>query len=165
VGRPSDTLGRFLFRITYWLAVAGGLIMAGLAIMVVVSVVGRAVFSAPVYGDFEIVAVGTAIAVFLFLPYCHMKDGNVIVDFFLAPAPHSIKRFCDAAAGILYGTIAGILTWRTVLGAFEVHYYGEVSMILAIPVWWAFPFAIISFTLLTICCFYSAAHNLKDALQ
>jgi TRAP-type C4-dicarboxylate transport system permease small subunit len=136
--------------------------MAGLSVMVVVSVAGRALLSAPVYGDFEIVAVGTAIAVFLFLPYCHIKGGNVIVDFFLAPAPLSVRRFCDAAAGVLYGLIAGVLTWRTILGAFEVHRYEEVSMILAIPVWWAFPFGIVSFGLLTVICFYLAILSLKD---
>ena len=69
--------------------------MVGLAGMVVVSVLGRWLFSAPVFGDFEMVGMGTAIAVFLYLPYCHMRRGNVIVDLFLSRTPKRLQIFFD----------------------------------------------------------------------
>ena len=45
-------------------AVVGGSILVFLVVLIVTSILGRALFSMPVPGDFEIVAVGTAMAVF-----------------------------------------------------------------------------------------------------
>ena len=47
-------------------AIVGGATLIILVILVVTSIIGRAIFSRPVPGDFEIVAIGTAISVFLF---------------------------------------------------------------------------------------------------
>ena len=47
-------------------ALLGGLLSLGIAGLVVVSVIGRRFFNAPVNGDFELVQMATAIAVFSF---------------------------------------------------------------------------------------------------
>ena len=49
-----------------------------IALMSVASIVGRALSGlglglGPVPGDFELVEAGTALAVFCFLPWCHLK--------------------------------------------------------------------------------------------
>ena len=58
-----------LHKLSSVFAIAGGTTLIILITLVVTSIIGRAIFSRPVPGDFEIVAVGTAISVFLFLPY------------------------------------------------------------------------------------------------
>ncbi len=160
-GTPSfhsaDLVGRALYRLAHAFAIAGGALMAGLIGMVVVSVAGRNVLGTPIYGDFELVAMGTAIAVSLFLPYCHLNRGNVIVDLFLARAPLRVRTGCDVAGSLLLAGLAGLLTWRTLLGGLELADYGEVTMILAIPVWWAFPFVVSALGLLAVCGLYTAA--------
>ena len=155
--RPADAVGKALFRIALGFVITGGVLMGGLVFMVVVSIAGRALFGAPVYGDFEMVAMGTAVSVTLFLPYCHLNRGNVIVDLFLARAPLKIKIGCDAAGALLLSGLAAVLAWRSTLGAADLFAYNEVTMILAIPIWWAFPFIVAALTLLAVCGMYSAA--------
>lgn len=163
--RPADPVGRALFFISYIFALFGGVVMAGLTLMTVLSVFGRWLFSKPIYGDFEMVAMGTAVAVFLFLPYCQMKKGNVVVDLFLSGTPVRFQRFFDMVGDLILGAISGMLCWRMVLGGTDMLSYNEVSMILGIPVWIAFPFAVAAFALLALCCVYSAAGNAREVVR
>lgn len=155
----DNFIGRWLHFLSRMAAILGGFVMSGLVVMTVVSVIGRWLFSSPIYGDFELVEMGTAISVFLFLPYCHMNRGNVIVDLFLAWAPRGLQSFFDVLGSIALAAIAGMLTWRMVLGGFDMVEYNETTYILAMPIWWAFPFAIGSLGLLTLCCLYTAIHD------
>ncbi len=165
IPRPTDPIGRVLFGCAYIFALAGGFLMTAIAIMVVVSVLGRWLFLAPIPGDFEMVAMGTAMAVFLFLPYCHLIKGNVIVDLFLSWAPAKVRSALDAASGVLLAVIAAVLAWRMTLGGLDLHRYHEVSLILGVPIWWAFPFAVASFALLAATCIYTSARDLKGLFE
>lgn len=153
---PENHIGRVLYFLSKMAAILGGLIMTGMTVMVVLSVVGRYLFSSPIYGDFEMVALGTAITVFLFLPYCQMQRGNVIVDLFLAWAPKKIQTTLDAVGSFLLATIAAVLAWRMTLGGFNAVQYNETTYILALPLWWAYPFAVLSFVLLFLTSIYTA---------
>ena len=55
-----------------------------MAAIVTVSVIGRYLFSAPIPGDYDIVGILCGCAIFAFLPYCQLKRGNVLADFFTA---------------------------------------------------------------------------------
>ena len=152
-------VGRALHFSSRMAAILGGFIMTGLTIMVVISVLGRWLISSPIYGDFEMVEMGTAISVMLFLPYCHMNRGNVIVDLFLSWAPKRAQIFFDIVGSIALAAIAGMLSWRMVLGGLEMVDYNETTYILALPLWWAFPFAVGSMGLLCVCAVYTAVHD------
>jgi TRAP-type C4-dicarboxylate transport system permease small subunit len=133
--------------------------------MTVVSVVGRYLFSTPIQGDYELVTMGTAIAVFLFLPYCHLQRGNVVVDIFLSWAPRGVRTFFDGASGLLLAAIAGGLAWRMIYGGLDMHRYGEISYILALPVWPIFPCAALALGLLSAACLYTAFRDFREMVQ
>lgn len=154
-----------LYLIAQTLAVAGGLIMTALALMTVVSVLGRWLFSKPIDGDFELISIGTALAVFMFLPYCHMRRGNVLVDLFLAWTPQRFQSALDVASGLLFAALAALLGWRTIYGGIEVYTYQETSYILALPTWWGYPMAVASLFLLSLCCLYTAYADLRRVIQ
>lgn len=163
--RPSDPVGRALLFCSYALVLLGGVLMALLTVMSVISVLGRYLFSAPIPGDFELVTMGTAISVFLFLPYCHLQRGNVVVDLFLSWAPRKVQIFFDGVSGLLLAAIAGVLAWRMVRGAFDMHQYNEVSYILALPVWPVFPFAVLALALLSAACLYTALRDFAGVVR
>ena len=141
-------------------AVAGGVILIGLVVLVVTSILGRAVFSRPVPGDFELVAAGTAMAVFLFLPYCYLQRGNVAVDIFISRLPPRVQCVMDGLAAVLFGVIAGLFAWRMVHGLADTFGNRDISMILGFPIWIAYPFGIASFALLAVSCLYTAVETL-----
>ena len=69
----------WIYRVSRWTALAGGLLLVALMLMVVISVIGRALIGiglGPVPGDFELVEIGVGIAVFFFMPWCYVKGGS-----------------------------------------------------------------------------------------
>ena len=163
--RPADPVGRVLHFLSYILVLAGGFLISGVTVMTVVSVTGRYLFNAPIQGDYELVTMGTAITVFLFLPYCHLQRGNVVVDLFLSWAPRRVQSFFDVLSGLLLAATAAGLSWRMVHGGFDMREYGEVSYILALPVWPVFPFAVAALALLSAACLYTAYRDLRETMQ
>ena len=158
----ASKYGRALESIASVFVLTGGGLLSMMSLLVVVSVLGRLLFSRPVPGDFEIVAIGTAISAFLSLPYCHLKRGNVSVDLFLANAPVRVRATLDGLAAVLFGGIALVFAWRMSLGLKDVLHYRDVTMILGIPVWLAYPFGIASFGVLALSCAYTALRDLKS---
>ena len=129
---------RFLSRLAWWFAVAGGLCGCVVALMTVVSVVARAVVSRPIPGDVELTQFGIALCISLCLPWCQLHGGNIIVDFFTQKASAAATRRLDAIGGLLLALMVALLAWRTAAGALAVGGAGETSMILGLPMWWVY---------------------------
>lgn len=160
----SDSkLEKLLFRTASAFAIAGGLILCGLTAITVISVIGRAAIARPIPGDFELVAIGTGIAAFLCLPYCQLKRGHVRVDLFVDRMAPRLARFLDVTAGLLCAAIALLFAWRMTLGLIDAVRDRDVTIILGVPLWWAYPFAIGSFALLAACCLYTASRDPEGA--
>lgn len=129
---------RIIDRLSVALAVIGGLVLTALTVLSVASILSRAAFGKALPGDFELVEMGCAVAVFAFLPYCHLKRGNVIVDFATMKAPKALNAALDAAGGLIYLALAALLVWRMCLGGMDKLASRETTMILAVPIWIAF---------------------------
>ena len=82
--RPDNQFGRILNKTSRFFAIFGGLVLLIAALISIFSIFGRVVFSSPLLGDFELVEIACAVAIGSFLPLCHLKNGNVIVDFITA---------------------------------------------------------------------------------
>ena len=149
-------LGVALTALSRVFAVAGGLILTALTVLSVGSIAARTVVGKPLPGDFELVELGCGIAVFAFLPYCHLKSGNVIVDFFTLKASEALKRLLDLAGHAVYLGIAVLLLWRMVLGGLDRLHSHESTMILAVPLWIGFVPIALSLLLLIATLAYTA---------
>jgi|MEHZ01.5.fsa_nt_MEHZ011497683.1_7 TRAP-type C4-dicarboxylate transport system permease small subunit len=160
--RPADPVGRVLFQISKWLAIFGGVVLSAMAILTSLSVLGRSILLQPVPGDFELVAIGTGISVFAFLPWCQIVRGNVMVDFFMSAAPVRARIFGDVAGGILYLAIASLLTWRMIFGGLDMYNYNELSMTINFPRWTTFPISIAMLGFLTIVIAYTVGRSVAE---
>lgn len=125
---------RFLAGVCRRVAFLGGVALLGAMLLIVASVIGG-VFKAPVLGDTEIVELLVAIAVFAFLPYCHLQGGNVIVDFFARPLPRAARDWLDAATNAAFAVVAGFLAWRLVAGGISSFVRDQRGMFLQLPEW------------------------------
>jgi TRAP-type C4-dicarboxylate transport system permease small subunit len=159
--RP-ERLGRALHRAATGVALLGGLVLFALTFLTVISVVGRALFSAPIPGDFELVELGMAVAIFSFLPYCQIVRGNVIVDLFTSKASPRTKALLDGIGNLLFTAIAALLTWRVALGGLEIRSYHETTMVLQVPVWWGYVPAVAFLAFLTIVCAYTVWRSVLE---
>ena len=90
----------------------------------------------PVNGDFEMVQMATAIAIFTFLPYCQARRGNIVVDTFTSWLPRRALNACiDAVLGPRLRRHDGLLAACLVVGTLEHYRSGQTTMLLQIIVW------------------------------
>ena len=131
----STFLSRPLAALCAVSALFGGTVLVGLALMVCGSVALRATGFTPIQGDFELLQVGLAVAIGGFLPWCHLKGGNMFVDFVTARASTRAQRYLDAFAGLLVAIMMALVAWRAGAGALAAKASGETTMIRGFPLW------------------------------
>lgn len=127
-----------LARLTAWM---GAAVLCGLAVISVVSITGRALSAygfGPVPGDFELVEAGTALAVFCFLPWCHLQRGHAVVDLLWGWYPPAMKRVLLLLWDVVLLAAWVLLVWRMGLAMQDYRDNREVTFILQFPVWWAY---------------------------
>ncbi|MAZ06110.1 MAG: hypothetical protein CME81_06865 [Halomonas sp.] len=148
---PSAVVSKGLAWLSRQFALAGGLIMMALAIMQVVSIIGRSAAGMAVQGDYELVEMGLAMAVFLFLPECYLRQGHVVVDLFTAHCRQSTIRFLEGVGDLLFLVVSAVLVWRLTLAGIESRDYWEQSMILGLPHWWMYAIGVVCCAVMAMC--------------
>ena len=128
-----DTFGRAL-------ALLAGLLLLGVAGLTVVSVIGRWLAGRPITGDIELVQLGTAAAIALFLPYCQLHRSHLIVDFFTARSSGPTQRRLDAVGSMISGLVFLLLASRAGVAVADMRDAAETSMVLGVPLW--IPYAV-----------------------
>jgi TRAP-type C4-dicarboxylate transport system permease small subunit len=128
----------FLTSASRWFALVGSLIAMLVAAMSVYSIIGRAFLSKPLFGDVELTQLGIAASISLCLPWCQLHRGNILVDFFTQSTSVRTRQILDSAGAFLLAAMCVLLAWRTMMGAIGVSEVSETSMILGLPMWWAY---------------------------
>ena len=158
----SARVAKSVERLCDAFALAGGLVLCAIALVTVFSVLGRKFFGSALAGDFEIVEIGCAMAVSLFLPYCQLNKGNVIVDFFTLKAPPGVRRWLDTAGCALLTLVAMLMTWRLCAGGISLYSSNDQTMVLQVGTWWAFLVVVPSMALLSAVGILTAVRSLRD---
>lgn len=127
------------------LAYAGGAILLATAALTAVSVLLRWLTSQPVPGDFELVSLGSGLAVAGFLAHGTLQRGNILVDTFTTWAPRGVTRALDTVWTLVWAGVAAVLAERLVVGARETWRSGTTTMVLGLPTWWAVGLAALGF--------------------
>lgn len=126
--RVLDTLARLCALL------AGGLLTA-ITVMTCASVLGRNLFGATLAGDFELTGVATGLAIALCMPWCQLRRGNILVDFFTSRARPATKALLDRLGALLVATVMALLAWRTLLGGANAWGNHSGSMLMGFPDW------------------------------
>lgn len=129
---------RLLEKLAAAFALLGGACALLVAGMTLWSVIGRNLFAAPVRGDIELSQFGIALSIALCLPWCQLRRGNIIVDFFTQAAPARVNGALDRFGALLLAVMLALLAWRSGVGAMAVDEAGEQTMILGLPMWWTY---------------------------
>lgn len=154
-GDMHDTeivLGGAIGTLTRLLAIVGGLFLLAATVITLISVAGRYALGEPVPGDYELVELTCAVGDFLFFPFTHAVSGNITADFFTAGLSRGRKRLIDLANDLVFALVAVLLTWRLSEGLMEKFASGETTILIRIPLWWAYSVAVLSMALLAIVC-------------
>ena len=148
----ESRLAALIERVSRAAAMAGGLLLVGVMAMTVVSVIGRYVFNAPIPGDYEITELVCGVAVFAFFPYCHIRNGNIVVEFFTAKLSPRRKTLLDTVHNFAFTVVAALIAWRLFVGGMHKLADGETTLFLSIPIHWGYFPALLGAGLLTLVC-------------
>lgn len=127
-----------LGRIAMIFAIVGALVAFAAGVMTSLSVLGRAAFLQPIPGDVEIVQLSIGLSISLCLPLCQFRGANIMVDFFTQRVALALVRRLDAVGMLFLAAMYFVLSWRTAIGAVSVREAFEATMILDLPMWWAY---------------------------
>ncbi len=128
----------FVYLLTQWWALGGGVVILGIVAVNVVSVASAALFQRPVPGVYEIVQIGAAVAMFMALPFCQMTGSNVTADIFTSGLKAKTVAWLGGV-GALFGLALGVfLFWRMSYGLEDVYVYRETTAIYQFPIWYAY---------------------------
>jgi TRAP-type C4-dicarboxylate transport system permease small subunit len=116
-------------------AIAAGLLMVGIMAMTCASVFGRNTVGWTIAGDFELSGFAAGAAVALFMPWCQLRRGHIIVDFFTARASRATNAALDRTGALLLGLAMALMAWRSTLGGLSAFRSGSGSMMLGFPEW------------------------------
>lgn len=153
----------WLVALCRFAAAIGGATLMAIMTMTVVSVAKRTILGAPIPGDYEMVEIGSAVAIFCFLPWCQIVGGNVLVDFFTMKAGVRTNHGLEALGDLIYLAIAALMFWRSIYGARDFYDYGEQSMVLGVPTWWSFVVILPAFALLLVTIFFTFLGHFQRA--
>ena len=160
VGQKIEALARGL-------ALLGGFVLVSLIILTVVSITGRAFIFAglgPVPGDFELVEVCSAFAVFSFLPWCQLKRGHVTVDLFVSKLSPRKLAFLSLVGNVLLSVVSSLILWRLILGTFDKQNYNETTFILQFPLWWGYAASIVGAAVFVLVSIYTVWRSFNEMM-
>jgi TRAP-type C4-dicarboxylate transport system permease small subunit len=149
--RPGGFVARLVralaLAIKLW-AMLGGIATMALALMTAASAVSNLLFDRPFAADHELTKHVIAVVIFTFLPYCQLAGANVTVDIFTERLGERPKVVLGLIASVLAIAFAILLLRQMSLGLFSYMRFVEVTPVLQLPLWTAFPPILFSLVLL-----------------
>lgn len=116
-------------------AILAGVLLVFITMMTVASVVGRDFFGQAINGDFELSGAAAGAAIALFMPWCQLRRGHIIVDFFTNRASPALQYRLDRLGALLMASVMALMTWRTTLGGVNAWDTQSSTMMMGFPEW------------------------------
>ncbi len=116
-------------------AVLAGVLLTAITLMTCVSLIGRNTTGWSIVGAFELTGFAAGAAVALFMPWCQVRRGNIIVDFFTARATEALQQRLDRAGALMLALVMGLMTWRSSIGGLNAWQSQAGSMMMGVPEW------------------------------
>jgi len=126
---------RLLASLARAFAILAGVLLTAITLMTCASLIGRNTVGTTLAGDFELTGVAAGAAIALFLPWCQVQRGNIIVDFFTLRASTGTRRGLDRLGAGLLALVMLVLAWRSVVGGINAYDTQSGTMMLGFPEW------------------------------
>ena len=164
----NTRLGRWVYALARYVAIAGGVALTAIVFITVFSVIGRAMIWAglgSIAGDYELAEAGVGFAIFAFLPWTHLTRGHAVVSIFTDLLSARLNAWIMVVCDALMLAIAAFIAWRHLLGAIDKFNYGETTLLLRMPLWWAYAAGLVGAAAFVIVAAYVLARSVREALS
>jgi len=154
-----------LDRLARLCAVLAGLLLTVITLMTCVSLIGRNTTGWTIVGDFELSGSAAGAAIALFLPWCQLRRGNLIVDFVTSRASAAAQERLDRFGALLLGAVMALMTWRTALGGLSAWKTQAGSMMLGFPEWVVYAVMVPALALTTLIALVQAVRGFGQGVR
>jgi len=122
-------------RILNGVAIAGGLILLVVMLLVSTTVFFRYVLNQPILGDQELVEMGMPLVVMAAMPWAALKGAHIRVDVLDRAIGERGRFWGDVFARTVSCVVLLLLVQKTSAKALDAHKYNDVTNMIEIPVW------------------------------
>lgn len=126
---------KVLVQLAKLCAICAGVLLTLITLMTCASLIGRNTVGWTIVGDFELSGAAAGAAIALFMPWCQVRRGNIIVDFFTARASQRVNARLDRLGALLFALMLALMAWRTVVGALNAWSTQSGTMMIGFPEW------------------------------
>ncbi len=170
---------RIIGKLARFMALLGGIALSALVVLICASVLGRTLNTmfhgwigdlapvvsqwaldagiGPINGDFELVEVGVAFAIFAFLPFCQFMGGHAVVDIFTSKLSPRVDRILATVIDTVFAAVLVLIAVQLSGGMLAKLRFGEKTFILQFPVWWGYAASLVPAAVAAIVGLYLAA--------
>lgn len=121
-------------RILNGVAVAGGLTLLAVMLLVSTTVFFRYVLNQPILGDQELVEMGMPLVVMAAMPFAALKGAHIRVDVLDRVIGEGGRFWGDVFARSVSCIVLALLVRKTFAKALDAHKYNDVTNMIEIPV-------------------------------
>ena len=143
-------------------AILAGLLLIFITLMTCVSIVGRDLIGKTIVGDFELSGAAAGAAIALFMPWCQVRRGNIVVDFFTTKASQATQDALDRLGAFLLGCVMALMAWRTSLGGLNSFTTHSETQILGLPEWIVYAMMVPPLVLTVLIAWHQALFGFAD---
>ena len=135
IERAANFVKKVIEPVSNIAAAAGVVVLGAMVLMLIVSVIMRKAFNAPMKGVFELSEFGMVMISFLFVSAQYFKPDSMVMETFVEMCPKKVQTVINAFILLLdVGTLA-ILAWQLFAYAVKVQAGKQDSKILEIPLY------------------------------
>lgn len=135
--------------IKYW-AYFGGVLLLAITGLEAYNAVVKLASGKASSSEHELVKYMVGISIFTFLPYCQLHNGHIAVDIFSQGASTRAKAVMAGLGALLGVVVSLVFVKQMYLGMQSYIDYREITPVLKLPLWTAFPFVLTSLGLWTL---------------
>lgn len=157
----SPRIVRFLAGVIRFWAYLGGALLMLITGLEAVNALMKLFTGSAHAAEHELVKYMVGIAIFSFLPWCQLMNGHIAVDIFTQRISEPLKHVLAAVGALIGAAIAVLLIRQMSLGMQSYIDFREITPVLKLPIWTAFPFVLTSLGLWLAACLISLTGSLS----
>jgi len=108
-------------------------VLAGVMFLVVVDVLVRRLFNAPIIGTHDIATMGFSLIVFLPMGWCTLIDRHVDLTVVVNRLPQKMQQYIQVVMMLLTAAILGVTAWQLLKQGIRLQSMGGETGVLGIP--------------------------------
>lgn len=181
------SIHRLFYGLAWLMAVAGGIVLGLMVLMICLSIVGRSITAffhgdfmqstapglsewvlntgiGPIFGDYELIVAGMAFSIFAFISWCQITSGHATVDIFTSGLGDRTKRWLLMVIEIIFAIALVVIAMQLYEGMSTYMRRRSTTFLLQYPLWWNYAAALAPAIVAAIIGIYMACVRIAEAL-